>query len=364
MNSDTDETARTAPAASHESGIRHEAGEKTSGIRLASGRRAIVTISLGVIVAALVVASLTLGSYALAPADLVATLFGHGSPADALVVWRLRMPRILLGALVGVAFGVSGAIFQTLLRNPLASPDIIGISGGASAAAAFGILVLGVSGPVVSAIAFGGAMLVALAIYLLAWRGGVSGFRFVLIGVGFAFVAQAVVGYLISRGDEREVSAALAWTVGGLGGAEWQGISVVAVALVVLLPLVAILAQRLRMLQLGDESAAGLGVPVERSRLLLLVVAVALAAVATAFAGPIAFVAFVSAPIARRMLRDGSLALPQSALVGILIVLFADLTAQNLLSAATQVPAGIVTGIIGAPYLVWLLVTSSGRRTT
>ena len=317
-----------------------------------------VLVALVLIVAGVGVA---IGSYSLTLPELLRTLVGQGSGIDDLVVFRLRLPRVLLGVLVGAAFAVSGGLFQTLLRNPLASPDIIGISGGASVAAAFGILVLGLSGAAVSLAAFVGAVVVALAIYLLAWRGGVTGFRFVLIGVGVAFMANAVLGYLITRGEVNEVSQALVWMVGGLGGASWDGIVVLAVALAVLLPCVAGMAQRLRMLQLGDEAAGGLGVGVERTRLTLILLAVVLVAVATAFAGPIAFVAFVSAPIARRMLATGSLALVPSALVGILLVLASDLVAQHLLPGAGQVPVGIVTGIIGAPYLLWLLATTNRR---
>jgi iron complex transport system permease protein len=322
-------------------------------------RTVIVVVVLAVLVLLVAMAGVAIGAYTLSPSELLRTLFGQGTPGDTFVVWRLRLPRVVLGALVGAAFAVAGALFQSLLRNPLASPDIIGVSGGASVAAVFGILVLGVSGPAISIAAFVGAVVVASVIYLLAWRGGVTGFRFVLIGVGVAFMANAVLGYLITRGAVNDVSDALVWMVGGLGAASPDTNLVLAIALAVLLPAVAILAPRLRMLQLGDEAAGGLGVRVERSRLTLILMAVVLVAVATAFAGPIAFVAFVSAPIARRMLATGGLALVPSALVGMLLVLASDLVAQHLLPGAGQVPVGIVTGIIGAPYLLWLLATTN-----
>ncbi|WP_349899343.1 FecCD family ABC transporter permease [Parafrigoribacterium soli] len=323
-------------------------------------RRAIILVTgLAVLVLLVAGASIAIGAYALSPSELLRTLLGQGAPGDNFVVLRLRLPRVVLGALVGAAFAVAGALFQTLLRNPLASPDIIGVSGGASVAAVFGILVLGLSGPALSLAAFVGAVVVALAIYLLAWRGGVTGLRFVLIGVGVAFMANAVLGYLITRGAVNEVSQALVWMVGGLGSANGDSNLVLAIVLAVLLPCVAALAPRLRMLQLGDEAAAGLGVAVERSRLTLILLAVVLVAVATAFAGPVAFVAFVSAPIARRMLGTGGLALVPSALVGMLLVLASDFVAQHLLPGAGQVPVGIVTGIVGAPYLLWLLATTN-----
>lgn len=348
------ETVRRASAAASAITLAMDAARRTR-----RRHAALVSAVLVLIVLGLVVTNLSTGSYALSPGELLATLTGRGDGGSTFVVWRLRIPRILLGALAGIAFGVAGALFQTVLRNPLASPDILGISGGASAAAAFGILILGVSGLSVTLLALGGGLIVALAIYLLAWRDGVSGFRFVLVGVAFAFLCSSVIGYLVTRGDVREVQQALVWTVGGIGGADWSEIAVLAATLAVLLPLTAAALPRLRMMQLGDESAAGLGVRVERTRLIVLLLAVALAAVATAFTGPIAFVAFVSAPIARRLVGNGALALVPSALVGIVVVLGADLLAELLLPGS-QVPVGIVTGLIGAPYLLWLLASRRG----
>jgi iron complex transport system permease protein len=329
-------------------------------VRQAARRRqGIITLFLLVVVAALAGAALAVGDYTLSLPDLAATLVGHGEGSDNFIVLRLRLPRVVMGILVGAAFAVSGALFQTLLRNPLASPDIIGISGGASVAAAFSILILGLGGAAVTGFAFSGALVIAVVIYVLAWRGGVNGYRFVLVGVGLAFMVQAMLGYLMTRGDVREVQQALVWIVGGLGGSNWSSIATVAITLAVLLVMVTILSARLRVLQLGDEVAAGLGVSVEATRLTLLVLAVGLVAVGTAFVGPLAFVAFVSAPIARRLNAAGGLALVSSALVGAALVLAADLAAQHLLPGELQVPAGILTGIVGAPYLLWLLATTT-----
>lgn len=329
----------------------------------AEGRTTVVTGVLLAVLLGVVVAAVATGAYAMTPDRLLAALFGQGDAREHFVLFRLRLPSIVLGVLVGAAFGVAGAVFQTLLRNALASPDIIGISGGASVAAAFGILVLGVSGALVSLLAFGGAILVAAAIALFASRDGISGYRFVLVGVGFAFLGQSALGYLLSRGNINEASQALVWMVGGVGGAQWQDIAVVAVALLVLFPVLGWLVPRLRILQLGDDTAAGLGLPVGRTRTALIVVAVALTAVATAFAGPVAFVAFVSAPIARRIVKGGQLALVPAALVGAIVVVLADLIGGSLLPG-TSVPAGIVTGLIGAPYLLWLLATTDRQRRT
>lgn len=311
--------------------------------------------------AALVVAALSLavGAYSLGLPDLLRTLLGLGTGSENFIVLKLRLPRLVLAVLAGAAFAVSGALFQTILRNPLASPDIIGVTGGASAAAVFGMLVLGFGSLATSLAAFAGAMLVAAAVYLLAWRGGVVGYRFVLIGVGVAFMLQGVLGYLLSRAELRDAQDALTWLVGSVSGARWPEIAVLAGFLVVLLPIALLLAGRLRALQLGDEAAMSLGVSPEPARLALLVTAVALAAIATAAVGPLAFIAFVAAPIARRAVGTGGLALLPAALVGILITTLADFTAQHLLPGGLQLPAGIITGAIGAPYLLWLLATAN-----
>ena len=324
-------------------------------------RRVIGILAIAFVVA--VGASLAVGAYSLSVPDLVRTLVGQGSASQNFVVLTLRLPRLILALLAGAAFALSGALFQSVLRNPLASPDIIGVTGGASAAAVYGMLILGFGGLATSAAAFVGAVVVAAAIYLLAWRGGVAGYRFVLIGVGVAFMVQGVLSYLLTRADLNDAQDALVWLVGSISGARWPDVATLAVLVAVLVPVTAILAVRLRGLQLGDDEANALGIRAERARLALLALAVTLAAGATAAVGPLAFVAFVSAPIARRLVRSGGLALVPSALVGALLTVVADFTAQHLLPGDLQLPAGIVTGAIGAPYLLWLLATAnrSGR---
>ncbi|MEE6272324.1 iron chelate uptake ABC transporter family permease subunit [Georgenia sp. MJ206] len=357
--------ARTAPATAPAAGpggrSRHASGRADghpARLHSADPRRTrTVVLVLALLALALAWATISVGGYSMTLPDLLRTLVGQGEGGGSFVVFRLRLPRLLLGAEVGVAFALAGALFQTVLRNPLASPDIIGVSGGASLAAASAILLGGLSGVAVSLSAFAGAVVVAVAIYLLAWRSGVSGYRFVLIGVAVAFLVNAGLGYLTSRANVNDVREALVWMVGSLGTPPWGDVAVLAAILAVLLPLVALVARSLRILQLGDDAAGGLGVPVERTRLAVLALGVALAATATAFAGPVAFVAFVCAPVARRMLPSAGLALVPSALVGVVLVLAADFAAQHLLGVA--VPVGIVTGVIGAPYLLWLLATAN-----
>jgi iron complex transport system permease protein len=329
-----------------------------AGRRSRRRRETVVASALAAALLGVAALSMTMGAFAISPADVVRVLLGGGEGIERFVVMDLRLPRLTMGVLVGAAFGVAGAVFQTVLGNPLASPDILGINWGASLAAVAGLLLLGMSGPAVSLMAFGGALAVAAAIYALAWRGGVTGHRFVLIGVAVAFMASAILNYMLTRSDVRDAQTALVWMVGSLGSAAWEEIAVAAVALAVLLPLAACLAGALRALQLGDDAATGLGVPAERARLGLILTGVALAAVGTAAAGPVAFVALVSAPIARRLAGTGGLALLPAAMVGALVVTLADLIALHLLPGDVQAPVGVVTGAVGAPYLMWLLAVS------
>jgi iron complex transport system permease protein len=312
-------------------------------------------------VAALATVSLSFGDFAVPPADVVRTLLGAGSPLDHFVIVQVRLPRLLLAVTAGAALALSGALFQSLLHNPIASPDVVGITGGAAVSAVFAALFLGWSGAGVSGCAFVGAFAVAALIYALAWPGGAAGQQFVLVGVGIAFMVTGALGYLLTRADIQDAQTALAWLVGGVGSAQWSQVGVTAACLLVLSAATAATTADLRVLQLGDDTARGLGVPASRQRLVLLTLAVALAAVGTAAAGPLAFVAFVSAPIARRLVADGGPALVASALVGAVVVAAADFTGQHLMPGGAQVPAGVVTGAIGAPYLLWLLATS-GRR--
>ena len=318
-----------------------------------------VALVLLALVVAVALTALSVGAYVVPLPNLLRALVGAGEPRDELVVLTLRLPRILLGMLAGISFAIAGGLFQSLLGNPLASPDIIGVSTGASAAAVAAVLLFGLGGVAVAASAFAGAVVVAAAILLLSWRSGLTGYRFVLVGIAFAFFVQGVLGYLLTRADVRDAQSALLWLVGSLGGARWSDIAMLGIALVVLLFFVALLAPRLRILQLGEQSATSLGVAVQPARLAILATAVALTAVATATVGPIAFVAFVAAPVARRLV--GGLALVPTALVGALLVIASDFVGQHLLPGDLQVPVGIITGAVGAPYLLWLLAMSNRR---
>jgi iron complex transport system permease protein len=351
-------SALAAPAAVAHRGLR------ASRLRRRA-RTLAVTLTLLLVVAALAVTALMLGDYRLSAAQVVGALAGSDEEPARFVVFDLRLPRLTLGILVGVAFGLAGALFQSVLRNPLASPDVIGVSQGASAGAVAALLLGGVTGFWVSAAAFAGGAAVGLLLYAVAWRGGVTGHRFVLSGIGVAYVCTSVVGYLLTRSEVREAQAALLWMTGSLAQADWDLVTTLTVAVAVLAPLVALVARGLDLLLLGDEQAAGLGLRPEVTRAAVIALGVALACAATAAAGPVAFVALVAAPVARRLLGDGSLALVPSALVGVVLVVGADVAAQHLVPAVLpidlSVPVGVVTGAVGGPYLIWLMVAGRTR---
>jgi iron complex transport system permease protein len=325
-------------------------------VRLEARPIAVTAALAGLGLGALVV-SVAVGEFAIAPLDVVASLAGAGDRATDFVVLELRLPRALTALLAGVAFGLAGAVFQDVTRNPLVAPDIVGVAGGASLAAV-ALIVLGASHGAVSVpvAAMAGALASGVALYALAWRGGVQGYRVVLVGIGLAAFTHAGISYVLTQGRIFEVAQAYVWLVGSLDGRGWTEVRSLAVAVAVLAPAVFALAARADVLALGDEVARGLGLGVERSRLLLLGGAVVLTGVAVASAGPIGFVAFISPHIARRIARParaGGL-LATSAACGAVLVLVSDL-AGRLLFAPTEIPVGIVTSVVAAPYFLLLL---------
>ncbi|WP_433163262.1 FecCD family ABC transporter permease [Kribbella sp. CA-247076] len=317
-----------------------------------------VIVVLAVLVFVTFCVSLSLGDFKIPVIDVVKTLFGGGDRATEFIVNRLRLPRALTGLMVGAALGMSGAIFQSIARNPLASPDIIGVTYGASAFAVFAIVTLGLTGVAVSALAIAGAVLTAFVMYVLAWRQGVSSYRLILIGIGIGAIATSITSYLLTKARVEIAQQALIWLTGSLNGRDWSNVRSMGITLAVLTPLIVYTVHRLRILQLGDETAYGLGLRVESSRLGLIVIGVLLAAVATAAAGPIGFVAFVAPPIARRLTRSPGPAMIASALLGALVVAVSDLIAQHAFGD-TQLPVGVVTGVVGAPYLMFLLARAN-----
>lgn len=318
-------------------------------------RLLLVWAGLAVALVAAFLARVLLGDFTFTVPDAVRIVLGEEIPGASFILMETKLPRAVLAVLVGLALGVSGAIFQGALRNPLASPDIIGVSMGASAAACFAIIELGQDGVAVPVWGAGGAVLMAAVVRLVGGSGG----RLVLVGVGATVALQAVVQYLFTRADEYDAHIALRWLTGSVSGATWPQIRLVVLGLLVLLPLTVLLVKSLGVAELGPDLATGLGVGGRRTDLLLLT-AVLLVALAVAVAGPVSFVAFLSGPIARA-LNSGRRTLLGAALAGALIVVAAEYPADYLFSDVNY-PVGVVTGALGAPFLLWLLATGRAGR--
>ncbi|MFH9613449.1 FecCD family ABC transporter permease [Streptomyces pratensis] len=307
--------------------------------------------------------SIGVGDFPIGLPRVIATILGRGEQVDEFVIMDLRMPRALAGLLVGIALGVSGAITQAVARNPLASPDILGITGGASVVAVFLVTVSGgtataVAGTVgLSAAALAGGLGTGLLVYFLAWRRGIDGFRLILIGISVTAVAEAITTWLLTRADIRDVARAQAWLVGSLDNRSWDEVRVVFWCTLVLMAVVAGVAFQFKPLHLGDEVAAGLGVRFSPVRAVLLLCAVLLAAAAVSAAGPVPFVALVAPQVAMRLARCPTPPLVASGLVGALLLIVADLTARSALPIT--LPVGVVTAAIGGPFLVYLLVRAN-----
>ncbi|MFI6265010.1 FecCD family ABC transporter permease [Micromonospora sp. NPDC051006] len=321
-------------------------------------RSVVVTCGLAVAVAALFVLTMMVGSFRIWASEVIASVLHlSDNPSVDFVVRGLRLPTAASALAVGLALGASGTIFQQLLRNPLASPDFVGITSGAGLAAVAGIVLLQATGLAISGLALGGAIVAALLMYLLAWRDGVSGYRFILIGIGVAVFFDGLIGYVLTRAQLSEARQATHWLTGSIGQASTSELRLLIGALLVLLPLAILLQRPLRALELGDDTARTLGTPAELSRAALLGTAIALVALAVSVAGPIVFVALVAGPIANRLLGPATGGILPAALVGAALLLLADLVAVHLLP--TPLPTGVVTGAVGAPYLLWLLITTN-----
>lgn len=294
------------------------------------------------------------GDYPVNPVRVVPALWGSGEPGQVFIVRELRLPRALTAVLVGAAFAVSGAVFQTITRNPLASPDMIGINAGATTAVVAGI-VLGGTGLGLPTLGLAGGLITAVLIYLLAWRRGATGYRIVLVGIAVSWMCSSATDYLLTRARLAEAQAAIGWLVGNLNGRGWETVGPLGVAVAVLLPAGMLLGRWTRTLHLGDDIARGLGTPVQLARLCLVVVGVALVAFATAATGPVLFVALAAPQIAQRLAGLPAPPLLASALTGALMVSVSDLVARWLIPEV-DLPVGVVTGALGAAFLLWLLV--------
>lgn len=320
-------------------------------------RRVPLTLTaLGLLALIAFVTNIGTGEYRISPLDVGRALVGTGSEEHLLIVRTLRLPRALVAFLVGASLALAGAILQGLTRNPLASPDIIGVSAGASFAAV-AVTVLAPNAPLVALplAAFGGAAAAAVVVYALAWQGGSAPLRLILVGIGVAAVAHALTLLVITFGQIYRVNQAMIWMAGSVYGRSWEHLAPAAPWLTVLIPATLVMARHLDALHYGDGLARGLGTRVERERGLLVLLSVALAGVSVATAGTIGFVSLMAPHIARRLvgpLHAGLL--PTAAMIGGALVLLADLAGRTI-AAPIEIPCGIVTAVIGAPYFIYLL---------
>lgn len=308
--------------------------------------------------AGLLALALATGDEAIAPIDVLRALIHAetAGPAAFVIVNEVRLPRAVLALLVGAALGASGAIAQAVMRNPLAEPGILGINSGAALAAL--IVIVELDSPPARLLpwsAFAGGLAMALAIYLLAWKGGTSSIRIILVGIGLSAFAGAGAGFISAFGDVAAVQQAQLWLAGSLYRADWEQVRVLALWLLPPLVLVIAASRELDLLALGEETALALGQRVQLVGGLMILMMTLLAAAAVAAAGLIGFVGLIAPHAARRLVgRRNRSVVPMAALIGAALVLAADLAGRSLIAPA-HLPAGLMTSLLGAPFFGYLL---------
>ncbi|MFI9727540.1 FecCD family ABC transporter permease [Streptomyces sp. NPDC052092] len=296
------------------------------------------------------------GDFPMSASDVLTTLVGQGNAGQEFIVTELRLPRVLVGLLVGASLGLGGALFQSISRNPLGSPDVLGLGQGATAGALTVIVLFSGSANQVALGALAGGLITGTAIYVLAWKRGVHGYRLVLVGIGVSAIVTAVNGYLLTKSDIVDAVRAVVWMTGSLDGRDWAQVWPLLALCAVLVPVVLANSRALRMTEMGDDVSNALGVRVERLRLVLMLSAVLLTASATAAAGPVSFVALTAPQLARRLTRSPGPNLVAAMCMGAALLVLADFVSQRAFGAE-QLPVGVVTGVLGGVYLLWLLVT-------
>ncbi|WP_166239106.1 FecCD family ABC transporter permease [Paenibacillus turpanensis] len=320
-------------------------------------RKALKAI-VGLMIAAflLLVLSAAIGTKMIPPMDVLKVLFGGGNKADSLIILKFRLPRIATAALVGAALALSGAILQGIVRNPLASPDIIGVTGGASVAAVIFINLFQQASIVwLPPAAFAGAILVTGLIYFLAYKKGISSMRLVLVGVGINAVTTAFTTLFIVSSPTQLTAKAFIWLTGSVYGSSWTTVLTILPWTLLLFLLALLYGARMNLLQLGDDVATGAGTPVSNSRTALLAISAGLAGSAVAVAGAVGFVALLAPHIARKLVGPSfGVLLPASALAGACIVMLGDFIARSAFSPL-DLPVGIFTAAVGAPFFIYLL---------
>lgn len=325
-------------------------------------RRSLVYVSVVlVLTAGLLLLQLVTGDYPLSFSRVLATLQGRGTAGEEFIVYTLRLPRELTAVLAGAAFGASGAVYQSVTRNPLGSPDIIGFTYGAAFGAVFAIVVLGQSDAGVTLAAIAGGLGVAAVVYLFAYRGGVTGYRLILVGIGVSSVLASLVSYLLMRAEIIDAQEAYVWLTGSLNGRSWTDVQIGLVGTALLAPVLVGLGPGLRMAEMGDDAARALGVPVDRNRLCALGFGAVLCAVGVVCAGPITFVSLAAPQVAKRLSRSTTVRVIPAMVTGSLLLLLSDTLAQKV-APTSQMPVGIATLALGGAYLAWLIAREGRSR--
>ena len=314
---------------------------------LTTGILLLLTLSLAAVM-------MLYGNTIYSPETVLRVLSGTDAGGAAFTIRTLRFPRMLTAILCGMAFGLSGNTFQQLLGNPLASPDIIGVTSGASVAAVFGILILKLDYGIVAVMAVFSGLLVSALIYFLSHKNGFSNTRLILTGIGMQAFLNSIISWMLLKASEYDVASALRWLSGSLNGVKMDTVPALAAVVFTAGLGILLLSRHLLILQLGEAHAVTLGIPVSITRLLLILLALVLTAFAASVTGPIASVAFLSGPIAARISGRGRSSMLAASLTGSILILISDLVGQFTLPS--RYPAGVITGILGAPYLLFLLL--------
>lgn len=358
----TNTMARAASPASAGRWVRpagHTVLRRGRGSFLVHRRAVLIAVVLAVLLAAAVVVYLCVGESFVSPVEVVNVLLGRPSP-DQLVVGTLRLPRLVVGLLAGLAFGVAGALVQTVARNPLASPDVIGVTHGAGAATVAAMSFGLVSYTALPYVSIAGGLAAALLVYVFAWRRGLHASRFVLVGIGVSVALGSLTQLFLTKGDFLVAQQAKVWLTGSLNSRGYDQAAPLATVLLLAVPAALWAARAQRGASLDDDTALALGIRLDRVRLGLTALGIVLASVATGATGPVDFVALLAPQIARRLTRTAQIPLLSSALTGALVVVVADLLARRLFSPV-ELPVGVLTAAVGAPYLMWLIARTRSR---
>ncbi|NRN29316.1 FecCD family ABC transporter permease [Photorhabdus heterorhabditis] len=322
-------------------------------------RNLMVICTMLLLIMVLAVFSMTIGKFNITIEQIISTFWGAGSgTVSEKIIMDIRLPRVLTAIFVGAALGVSGAVFQSISRNALGSPDVIGFTTGAATGAIIQIVLFDNNAAQVAIAAIVGGVLTAAVVYLLSLKSGsIGGYRLILTGIGVGSVLTALNGLLLVKGNLDNTVMANLWLAGSLNARTWGHVFPVLTGVVLLVPLVLFTARKLNIIEMGDDIASQLGIKVERVRLIMIFCAVVLAALATGAAGPIAFVALAAPQLVVRLTRSRNMPVISAALMGACLLLAADLFTQ-LLPLKAAVPIGLMTGLVGGVYLIWLLTRS------